>query len=51
MSTPSRDRLLHLFKTRAVSFGRFVLTSGKESTYYINSKKALFNAEAAWLLG
>ena len=24
---------------------------GKESTYYINSKKVLFHAEAIWLLG
>jgi orotate phosphoribosyltransferase len=40
-----------LFKERAVSFGRFTLASGKESTYYINSKKVLFNAEAVWLLG
>jgi orotate phosphoribosyltransferase len=51
MTQPSRLRLLELFKTRAVSFGRFRLASGKESTYYINSKKVLFNAEAVWLLG
>src|SRR5207302_2466995 len=50
MST-SRQRLLELFKARAVSFGRFTLASGKESTYYINSKKVLFHAEAIWLLG
>jgi orotate phosphoribosyltransferase len=40
-----------LFQERAVSVGRFTLASGKESTYYINSKKAFFNAEVAWLLG
>lgn len=51
MSDQSRTRLLELFKARAVSFGRFTLASGKESTYYINSKKALFHSEAAWLLG
>lgn len=34
-----------------MSFGHFKLASGKESTYYINSKKVLFNAEAIWLLG
>jgi orotate phosphoribosyltransferase len=51
MPTSSRDRLLELFKTRAVSFGQFKLASGKESTYYINSKKAIFNGEAVWLLG
>jgi orotate phosphoribosyltransferase len=47
----SRRRLLELFKARAVSFGRFTVASGKESSYYINSKKVLFHAEAIWLLG
>ncbi|HEV3202994.1 MAG TPA: orotate phosphoribosyltransferase [Gemmataceae bacterium] len=47
----ARTRLLELFKTRAVSFGRFTLASGKQSNYYINSKKALFNSEAIGLLG
>src|SRR4051794_22394776 len=51
MTDSSRARLLELFKTRAVSFGRFTLVSGKESTYYINSKKVLFHSEAVWLLG
>jgi orotate phosphoribosyltransferase len=51
MSIESRKRLLELYKSRAVSFGKFTLASGKESTYYINSKKVLFNAEAVWLLG
>lgn len=45
------DFLLRLFKARAVQTGRFTLASGKESTYYINSKKAIFNSEAAWLIG
>ena len=51
MASASRSRLLEVFKQRAVSFGHFRLASGKESTYYINSKKALFNSEAVWLLG
>lgn len=51
MSSQARARLRELFKTRAVSFGQFTLTSGKQSTYYINSKKAIFNSEAIWLLG
>jgi orotate phosphoribosyltransferase len=46
-----RARLLEVFKARAVAFGRFTLASGKESSYYINSKKALFHSEAAALLG
>jgi orotate phosphoribosyltransferase len=51
MSSQSRARLLEIFKARAFSFGHFTLASGKESSYYINSKKALFNSEAVWLLG
>jgi orotate phosphoribosyltransferase len=51
MAEQARTRLLELFKTRAVCFGRFTLASGKESTYYINSKKVLFNGEAVWLVG
>src|SRR5437588_7024161 len=47
----ARERLLKLFRDRALSFGKFVLASGKESTYYINSKKALFHSECAALLG
>jgi orotate phosphoribosyltransferase len=47
----ARTRLLELFKTRAVSFGKFTLASGKQSSYYINSKKALFNSEVVGLLG
>lgn len=50
MSDP-RARLLTVFKERAFSFGRFTLASGKESNYYINSKKAIFHSEAVWLLG
>jgi orotate phosphoribosyltransferase len=51
MSDPSRSRLLELFRARALSFGHFKLASGRESTYYINSKKVLFHSEAVWLLG
>ena len=51
MSLSSREKLLEIFRSRALSFGKFKLASGKESTYYINSKKVLFHAEAIWLLG
>src|SRR6266851_3929700 len=51
MAESSRARLLELFKDRAFSFGRFTLASGKEGTYYINSKKAFFNSEVVALLG
>lgn len=46
-----RARLKELFLARAVSFGRFRLASGLESSYYINSKKVLFHSEAAHLMG
>jgi orotate phosphoribosyltransferase len=45
------SRLLELFRSRALLFGKFTLASGKESTYYINSKRALFHSECAALLG
>jgi orotate phosphoribosyltransferase len=51
MTEASRRRLLELFKSRAVLFGRFTLASGRESSYYINSKKALFHSETVALLG
>jgi orotate phosphoribosyltransferase len=51
MNSTSRTKLLGLFRTRGLSFGKFKLASGKESDYYINSKKVLFHAEAIWLLG
>ena len=46
-----RDRLKELFRRRALQFGDFTLASGKKSTYYVNSKKVLFHAEAISLLG
>jgi orotate phosphoribosyltransferase len=51
MTLSDRALLLELFKLRAVSRGSFTLASGKTSTYYINSKKAIFNGEIASLLG
>lgn len=51
MAESPKQRLLRIFKERAFSFGQFTLASGKTSTYYINSKKAIFHSETAWLLG
>lgn len=50
MLEQARSRLLEVFQSRAVSFGHFILASGKESNYYINSKKAIFHSEAIALL-
>ncbi len=44
-------RLQELFRERALQFGDFTLASGKKSSYYVNSKKVLFHAEAISLLG
>src|SRR5438552_2353444 len=49
MST-ARTQLLNVFKSRAFSFGDFTLASGKKSSYYVNSKKAIFNGEVVNLL-
>jgi orotate phosphoribosyltransferase len=46
-----RDRLAELFRARALQFGDFTLASGQKSSYYVNSKKVLFHAEAITLLG
>jgi orotate phosphoribosyltransferase len=46
-----RSRLQELFRERALQFGDFTLASGKKSSYYVNSKKVLFHAEAITLLG
>ena len=46
-----RERLRQLFRERALQFGDFTLASGKKSSYYVNSKKVLFHAEAISLLG
>ena len=45
------DRLKTLFRERALQSGDFILASGKKSSYYVNSKKVLFHAEAISLLG
>jgi orotate phosphoribosyltransferase len=49
--TDTRDRLKTLFRERALQFGDFTLASGRKSTYYVNSKRVLFHAEAITLLG
>jgi orotate phosphoribosyltransferase len=46
----ARTKLLEVFKARAFSFGDFTLASGKKSSYYVNSKKAIFNGEVVNLL-
>lgn len=47
----NKKQLLQIFFQRAFQRGNFVLASGAISSYYIDSKKALFNSQAIDLLG
>lgn len=49
MPVSDRGRLKELFRQWALQFGDFTLASGKQSGYYVNSKKVLFHAEATTL--
>lgn len=46
-----REKLLELLAVRSVSFGHFVLTSGKTSDYYIDCKRVTRNSEGKFLVG
>ncbi|MDK2854510.1 MAG: orotate phosphoribosyltransferase [Thermococcaceae archaeon] len=39
-----------IFKEKAIEFGHFILSSGKESNYYINIKKLITNPKALKLI-
>ncbi|MEW6274227.1 MAG: orotate phosphoribosyltransferase [Bacillota bacterium] len=43
-------RLRDLLRERAFRFGKFVLTSGKESNYYFDGKQVTLHPEGAYLL-
>ncbi len=46
-----KEKLIEMFfEEEAILFGRFVLTSGKESNYYINVKNLITNPEALKLI-
>ena len=47
----ARSALRDLLLKKSVMRGDFTLASGKKSSYYVNSKKVLFHAEAISLLG
>lgn len=40
-----RDRLMELFRKRALKFGDFTLASGKKSSYYLDGKQVTLHAE------
>ena len=41
----NRDRLMELFRERALKFGDFTLVSGKKSSYYLDGKQVTLHAE------
>lgn len=45
-----RNRLFDLIKDRSFRRGHFILASGKESTYYFDSKPTMLHPEGAALL-
>jgi orotate phosphoribosyltransferase len=46
-----RDRLLRLLKEKAYKKGKFILTSGKESDFYIDCRPVTLHPEGAYLVG
>ena len=40
-----RDRLMQLFRERALKFGDFTLVSGKKSSYYLDGKQVTLHSE------
>lgn len=43
--------LLRILKEKSVSFGHFTLSSGKKSSYYVDSKLTTFDAKGISLIG
>jgi orotate phosphoribosyltransferase len=44
-----RSELFHLLKTRAFSRGKFILSSGKESDFYLDARLVTLSAPGAYL--
>ena len=50
MSKKKAKLIEMIFKEKAIEFGHFILSSGKESNYYINIKKLITKPEALRLI-
>lgn len=46
-----RERLIHLLRELSYRKGKFILSSGRESDYYIDVKRTTLHAEGAWVVG
>ncbi len=47
----SRQRLFEILKKDAFSFGKFILSSGKESSFYLDARRVTLSPEGAYLCG
>jgi orotate phosphoribosyltransferase len=50
MEAHNKQKLLELIKEKAVFKGKFTLSSGKESTYYIDLRLVTLSSEGAYLI-
>src|SRR5262245_34122926 len=46
-----RNRLIELFRERALKFGSFTLASGKKASYYLDGKQITLHSEGLQLVG
>jgi len=46
----NRDRLIELFRERALKFGEFTLASGRKASYYLDGKQITLHAEGLRLI-
>ena len=46
-----KKELFHLLKTKAFSRGKFILSSGKESSFYLDARLVTLSAAGAYLTG
>ena len=46
-----RQRLFEILKKDAFSFGKFILSSGKESSFYLDARRVTLTPEGAYLCG
>ena len=46
-----KSKLLSILKDKSVSYGNFILSSGKSSNYYIDAKATTYDAEGVYLTG
>ena len=50
MQMQNRDRLIELFRQRALKFGEFTLASGKKASYYLDGKQITLHSEGLRLV-